>query len=74
MAVEGRKHFALGIEPQNEIHVCIGAQSAEHRQHEDDTVANHSHVRPHAGPVVERVVRVAHTAGQDARSRPRGLV
>ena len=73
-AVEGRKHFALGIKPQNEMHPCIGAWSAEHRHHKDDAVADHSLVRPHAGPVVERVLRVAHAAGQGARSSPGGIV
>jgi hypothetical protein len=59
-AVEGRKHFAVGINPQNEMNMGIGYPSAEHRRHKDDAVADHSHVRPHAGPVVDRVARVTH--------------
>jgi hypothetical protein len=71
--VEGSKHFAVGIKPQNEMHGCIGYPSAEHWHHKDDAVADHSHVRPHAGPVVDRVLRVAHAVGQAARSSPGGL-
>jgi hypothetical protein len=55
MAVEGRKHFAGGINPQNEMNICIGDPSAEHRHHKNDAVADHSLVRPYAAPVVDRV-------------------
>ncbi len=59
-AASGR--FGPFQNPQNEIQMCL-YRSAEHGHHKDDAVADHSHVRPHAGPVVERVPRVSHAAG-----------
>jgi hypothetical protein len=40
-AVEGCKHFAVGIKPQNEIPTCVGFPSAEHRHHKDNAGADH---------------------------------
>jgi hypothetical protein len=54
--VEGRKHFAVGIKPQDEICMDSGCWSAEDREHNNDAVADHSHVWPNARPVVAWVL------------------
>jgi hypothetical protein len=66
-AVEGRKQLAVGINPQNEMDMCIGYPGAEHRRHKDDAVADHSHVWPDAGPVVDRVAQVTHGVRQSCK-------
>jgi hypothetical protein len=54
--VEGGKYFAVGIKPQAEIRMDTGCWSAEDREHNNDAVADHSHVWPNARPVVAWVL------------------